>query len=119
MLALLALLLIIALLLVVLVHAVLAGSGLEGDGGGSNVSVAGEPDSVLGDLDLDALAQLLEISDDALELGGGKLDLGVVDGVGNAEVLLVDVHELHLVLSDAVVLCGWKVVSAKVAKQLR
>ena len=79
---------------------------LERDGRVADVALAREADALLADLDLDALAELLEVADDARKLAAREVDLGVVDRVGDAEVLLVDVHELHLVLADAVRLLG-------------
>ena len=43
-----------------------------------------------------------EVAADALELGGGHLDLALVLGVRDAQVLGVDVHELELEVGDAV-----------------
>ena len=46
------------------------------------------------------------VAADALELGRRHPDDALVLGVGDAQVLAVNVHELELVGRDAVVVCG-------------
>lgn len=46
-----------------------------------------------------------EVLADPGELGGGHADDGLVLGVGDAQVLAVDVHELHLEVGDLVLVC--------------
>ena len=69
----------------------------------TDIALAAELDAVLARLDVDALAHGHEVSGDALELGRRHADGGRVLGVGNAQVLLVNVHELEVILGDAVV----------------
>lgn len=78
----------------------------EGDAAVANVALAAELDAVLARLDVDALAHGHQVGRDALELGARHADGGRVLGVGNAQVLLVNVHELEVVLGDAVVFGG-------------
>lgn len=47
-----------------------------------------------------------EVGTDTTELGSGHGDRGSVLGLGDAKVLLVDVHKLEVVLGDAVVVGG-------------
>ena len=50
--------------------------------------------------DDDTFAEMAEIPDDSMELAAGPLgDAGVV-GLGDTEVLLVEVHQVHLVVGD-------------------
>tara|TARA_B110001452_G_scaffold13284_1_gene10969 strand:- start:515 stop:1012 length:498 start_codon:yes stop_codon:yes gene_type:complete len=111
----------------------------QGHVAGAHLAGDRELDAVLGDGDGDGVAQDGQVAADALELasrpvtkrvgrsvgglamswcpaagdgrGGGcvHLDLALVLGIGDAEVLRVNVHELELEVRDAVlrlVLCG-------------
>lgn len=69
----------------------------------ADIALAAELDAVLGRLDVDALAHGHQVGRDALELGARHRDGRSVLGVGDAQVLLVNVHQLEVVLGDAVV----------------
>jgi hypothetical protein len=77
---------------------------LEQDTARADLALGREPDALLARFDLDALAQRGEVTADPLELGRRHGDGRVVLRVGDTEMLLVDVHELHLVLSNPVLL---------------
>merc|ERR1712112_685778 len=64
----------------------------------SNISSSGELDPLLGAGDDDRLPELREVTDNTSELSGGHLDHAGVVSLGDAEVLLVQVHQLHLVV---------------------
>ena len=59
-------------------------------------------DALLGAGDDERLAKLTQVTNDALELCTGHLDDGGVVGLGDAKVLCVQVHQLHLVIGDLV-----------------
>ena len=86
-------------LLLLLVDAV--GAANE-DVSGAEVARDGEADSLLGDGNGAGVSEDLEVTDDALELGGGHADGGLVLGLRDAEVVGVNVHELELKVRDAV-----------------
>ena len=76
-------------------------SGLgELDLAGADVAGGRELDSLLGAGDYHGLTKLGQVPDNPLELSGGHLDDGTVVGVGDAEALLVQVHQLHLVVGN-------------------
>jgi len=63
-----------------------------------NVTGGGELDSLFGDFDQDRLAELGKIAHHSLELSRGHLyDSGVVS-FRNAEMLLIQVHQFHLII---------------------
>ena len=84
----------------IIIHLVNIGSLGELDVTHSDVSGGGELDSLLGAGDDDRLAELRQVADHAGELSGGHLDHAGVVSLGDAEVLLVEVHQLHLVVGD-------------------
>lgn len=84
------------------------GVAAQRDGAVANVTVARELDAVLGSLDADRFGHGRQVGADAAELGRRHGDGGGVLGLGNAQVLLVNVHELEVVLADAVVLAALK-----------
>lgn len=75
---------------------------LEQDTSVSNLAVGCEPDALLVDLDLDGFTERGKITADSSEFGGAERDRGVVLGVGDTEMLLINVHQLHVVLADSV-----------------
>lgn len=76
----------------------LLGGGVltDEDVAGAKVTGDGEADALLGAGNGAGVAEDLEVADDALELSGRHLDGALVLGVGNAELLGVNVHELEL-----------------------
>mmetsp|Transcript_6029 Transcript_6029/g.15552 ORF Transcript_6029/g.15552 Transcript_6029/m.15552 type:complete len:342 (+) Transcript_6029:39-1064(+) len=74
-----------------------------GDVGASDVSLSGEPDPLLGHVDVDGVADGAQVPAEPLELGRGHLHHGGVRLVGHKQVLVVYRHRLHLKVADLVV----------------
>jgi len=71
----------------------------------AEVALGAEASAVFGAADDHRVAQDAEVAADARELGRGHLDDAGVFGVGNAQVLGVQVHQLHLVVAGSVLFC--------------
>jgi len=75
---------------------------LEGDVARPELSTGGELDTLLGAGDGDRVPDGGEVTADALELVRRHPEDGVVVGVGDAEVLAVNIHQLELVVRHTV-----------------
>ena len=82
----------------------------------AEVAFGAEAGAVFGAADDHRVAQDAEVAADARELGRGHLDDAGVLGVGNAQVLGVQVHQLHLVVAGSVLFCCQKEVNLKGCK---